>query len=226
MKAVPLFAWTLALALVVAAPLQSSAQATSKAKEDKSETGKSAAASSGKMASADAKFLTEAAHGGMAEVEMGRLASERGSSDAVKQFGQRMVADHGKANDELKQLAQQKGLTLPTDLDSKDRKAMDKLSKLSGAEFDKAYMKDMVRDHDKDVKDFQRESQKAHDADVKSWAAKTLPVLKEHQQEAKQVSASVGGGSHMGRMGSKEKSGSSTGGSASPATAPQPAGSR
>jgi len=213
MKAVPLFAWTLALALVVAAPLQSSAQATSKAKEDKSETGKTAAASNGKMASADAKFLTAAAHGSMAEVEMGRLASERGSSDAVKQFGQRMVADHGKASDELKQLAQQKGLVLPTDLDRKDRNAMNKLAKLSGAEFDKAYMKDMVRDHDKDVKEFQREAQKAHDADVKAWAAKTLPVLQEHQQEAKQVAASVGGGSRMGRS-------PSTGGSASPVTAP------
>ena len=204
MKGVLLYAWTLALALVVAAPLQSSAQTTPK------ET-------SGKMASSDTKFMTEAARGNMAEVELGRLATERGSSDAVKQFGQRMVSDHGKANDELKQLAQQKGVTLPTDLDSKHRKTMDRLSKLSGAEFDKAYAKDMVRDHDKDVKEFQREAQKAHDADLKSWAGKTLPVLQEHQQQAREMSASVGAG---GRMGSKTKGSTSTGGSASPATAP------
>jgi putative membrane protein len=220
MKPVPLYAWTLAIALVAAAPLQSHAQATTK---EKTETGKTSSANGGKMASSDTKFLTNAAHGNMAEVEMGRLASERGGSDTVKQFGQRMVADHGKANDELKQLAQQKGLALPTDVDSKDRKAMDKLSKLSGAEFDKAYAKDMVRDHDKDVKEFQREAKKAHDADVRSWAAKTLPVLEEHQQQARQMSASMGG--HT-RMGSKEKKSSpSTGGSASPATAPS-AGSR
>jgi putative membrane protein len=204
MNAVPLYAWTLALALVAAAPLQSSAQTTSK------ET-------SGKMASSDAKFMTEAARGNMAEVELGRLATERGSSDAVKQFGQRMVSDHGKANDELKQLAQQKGLTLPTDLDSKHKKTIDKLSKLSGAGFDKAYAKEMVRDHDKDVKEFQHEAQKARDADLKSWAGKTLPLLQEHQQQARQMSASVGAD---GRMGSKSKNSTSTGGSASPATAP------
>jgi putative membrane protein len=218
MKAVPLYACTLALALMIAAPPHGSAQTMPK------EGAKASAASDGKMASSDSKFINEAAQGGMAEVELGKLASERGSSDAVKQFGQRMVTDHGKANDELKQLAQQKGVTLPTDLDSKHKKTIDRLSKLSGADFDKAYARDMVRDHDKDVKDFQRESQKAKDADLKSWAGKTLPVLKEHQQQAREMSTSVGGGGGR-RAGAKGPSSGTSSGAASPSTAP-PSGTR
>jgi putative membrane protein len=229
MKAVPLYACTLALALVLAAPPHGRAQTSTKSEA------KTSASSSGKMASADSKFITEAAQGGMAEVELGRLASEHGSSDAVKQFGQRMVTDHGKANDELKQLAQEKGVTLPTELDSKHKKTMDRLSKMSGAEFDRAYAKEMVRDHNKDVKDFQRAAQKGRDADLKSWAGKTLPVLQEHQQQAQQMSASVGGGGAGRRAGAKSgsagsmsggsTSGGSTSGAASPSTAP-PSGSR
>jgi putative membrane protein len=226
MKAVTFSACTLALALVIAAPLHGSAQTTSTT--SKSE-GKTSAAGSGKLASADSKFITEAAEGGLAEVEMGRLASERGSSDAVKQFGQRMVTDHGKANDELKQLAQEKGVTVPTELNSKDKKQLDRLSKLSGADFDKAYARDMVRDHNKDVKEFQKQAQKGRDADLKSWAGKTLPVLQEHEQQAKQMSASVGAaggrrtgaksGSSGSMSGSSTTSGS-TSGAASPSTAP------
>ncbi len=169
-------------------------------------------ASTGKT-TADQKFMTKAAEGGMAEVALGRLASEHGGSDAVKQFGQRMVTDHGKANDELTQLAQQKGVSLPTAPDAKDQKLIDRLSKLSGADFDRAYMRAMVRDHNKDVKEFQREAQRGKDADVQSWASKTLPTLQEHQQQAKQLVATVKG---KGGSRAARQSSSTEGGSASP----------
>jgi len=103
--------------------------------------------SSGQLSAADKTFMTKAAQGGMAEVELGQLATQKGQSDDVKKFGQRMVDDHSKANDQLKSLASEKGVTLPTSLDAKDRALKDRLSKMSGAQFDKAYMQAMVKDH-------------------------------------------------------------------------------
>jgi putative membrane protein len=143
------------------------------------------------LSSEDRAFLTEAAQGGMAEVEMGRLATERASNPAVKQFGQRMVDDHSKANDELKQVAARKGVTLPTALDSEHRDKMERLSKLSGAAFDREYMKEMVADHDKDVKEFQKESERATDPDVKAFASKTLPTLEQHLELAGETNKKV-----------------------------------
>jgi putative membrane protein len=157
------------------------------------------------MAAADQKFMAKAASGGKAEVELGRLASERGTSDAVKQFAQRMVTDHGKANEELTQLAQRKGIALPTE----HKQLVDRLAKLSGTEFDRAYSGEMHRDHDADVKEFQHQAKSAKDADVKAWAAQTLPVLQEHQRQGHQL-ATVGAGAGR-RTPSSE-------GSASPST--------
>ena len=135
----------------------------------------------GSLSAADSKFIHEAAAGGMAEVELGRLAADKASSPDVKQFGQRMVDDHGKANDELKSLASQKGVTLPSSPDAAQKSTQARLSKLSGDAFDRAYMQDMVKDHDKDVAAFKRASTTAADADLKAWAAKTLPTLEEHR---------------------------------------------
>ena len=141
---------------------------------------------------ADHKFVQEAAIGGMAEVELGKLAEQNASSDQVKSFGKRMVDDHGKANDELKTLAQNKNITLPTDLDAKHKALRDRLSKLHGAEFDKAYMQAMLQDHKKDVNEFRHESTSAADPDVKSFAAKTLPTLEEHLRLAQDTNKAVG----------------------------------
>src|SRR6185437_11610509 len=126
-------------------------------------------------------FVMKAAGGGMAEVELGRLATEKASSPDVKQFGQRMIDDHGKANDELKGLATRKNITLPAAPDAKHKATQDRLSKLSGTAFDRAYMADMVADHNADVAEFMHASKMAKDPDVKAWAAKTLPTLQEHQ---------------------------------------------
>jgi putative membrane protein len=147
--------------------------------------------SANRLASGDHTFVTKAAQGGMAEVKLGTLATQKADNADVKAFGQQMVDDHSKANDELKQLASKKGITLPTDIDSKDQATYDRLSKLSGAEFDRAYMNDMVSDHRKDVSEFRHESQSGSDPDVKAWAAKTLPTLEHHLQMAESTDAKV-----------------------------------
>jgi len=145
-----------------------------------------------KPVSADQVFVMKAARGGMAEVQLGQLAVEKASSDEVKKFGQRMVTDHGKANDELKSLAQQKNVTLPTDVDAKDKATHDRLAKMSGAEFDRAYMRSMLSDHRTDVNEFKKESTSGKDPEVKAWAAKTLPTLEEHLRMAEDANKVVG----------------------------------
>ncbi len=148
-------------------------------------------ARSATLTESDRNFLMEAAQGGMAEVELGRLASQKAQNPEVKRFGERMVTDHSKANDELKQLATQKGVTLPTDLGAEQKQEMDRLSKLSGAAFDREYMKLMVEDHDKDVKAFQDEANRATDPDVRSFASKILPIITEHQKVAHDIAAKL-----------------------------------
>jgi putative membrane protein len=144
-------------------------------------------ASPSQVAPSDKKFVREAAQGGMAEVELGKLATEKASSDEVKKFGQRMVDDHTKAGNELKQIAGEKGIVVSQQLSAKDKMTKDRLSKLSGEQFDKAYMADMVKDHTQDVADFQKEVNSGADSDVKNFAAKTLPTLQDHLREAKQI---------------------------------------
>jgi len=144
------------------------------------------------LSSQDRDFLTEAAMGGLMEVELGRVAAQQGASDVVKQFGQRMVDDHSKANSELMSLASSKGITLPADLDEKHRNEVAKFSKMTGTEFDRAYAKMMLNDHIKDVAAFEKESTKGVDPDLKAFAAKTLPTLQEHLQLAKPMNSQVG----------------------------------
>lgn len=139
-------------------------------------------------------FVMEAAMGGMMEVELGKLAAQQGTSDVVKQFGQRMVDDHSKANMELQQVASSKGLTLPTGLDEKHKNELAKYSKMTGPEFDKAYSKAMLSDHVKDVAAFEKESTKGNDADIKAFASKTLPTLREHLDMAKAMNGQKGAG--------------------------------
>jgi len=125
-------------------------------------------------------FMMEAAKGGMAEVELSRLALTKAQNAEVKQFAQRMVQDHTNANTELKQLAGKKNVALPTELDAAHKSMADRISKLSGAEFDKEYVNAMVQDHEKDVNLFRTQSESGTDADAKAFAAKTLPTLQMH----------------------------------------------
>ena len=128
----------------------------------------------------DSKFAVEAASGGMTEVALGKLAQEKGENTKVKNFGAMMVTDHTKANMELMGLAKTKSITLPTVPGADDQKVIDKLSKLSGKDFDKAYVSDMIDDHKNDIKKFQDAAKNCSDADLKGFASKTLPTLQNH----------------------------------------------
>ena len=143
----------------------------------------------GKLATADSMFVRKAAEGGMAEVKLGQLAKEKGSNQAVKNFGDRMVRDHSKANDELKDVASKKGVTLRDSMNASNKALYDRLSRLSGDAFDKAYMRAMIQDHQEDVSEFRRESQGATDPDVRQFASKTLPTLEEHLRLAQNTSS-------------------------------------
>lgn len=154
------------------------------------ESGKASAKSS--MA-ADSRFAKEAAQGGMAEVKLGQLAQDKGSNDAVKSFGKRMVDDHSKAGEKLKEAASKENVTLPTEISAEDQAIYDRLSKLSGAAFDRAYAKDMVKDHQTDVAAFQKEANGGKSESLKSFASDTLPTLQDHLKEAKEMMKAVGG---------------------------------
>jgi putative membrane protein len=243
---------------------QSGKQTTKTDQHDHSKQNKAASdmtqnTSSSALASDDRKFIMEAAHDGMMEVKMGRMAADKASNADVKAFGQRMVDDHSRANTELMALASQKGVTLPgasdmamTDQSSsnvsnttaqssnqqssstsstsgqqsstspttaqpsstdtaaaaqrharvetntgetlKDQENTNKMMGLSGDAFDREYMNMMVKDHEKAVKDFEKVSTKAKDPDVRAFAAKTLPTLREHLQQARDIQSRVKGG--------------------------------
>lgn len=144
------------------------------------------------MKSADSTFAMKAAQGGMAEVKMGQLAADKGTNPDVKAFGQQMVDDHTKANNDLKSVAQSENMTLPTDVNAKDQAMYDKLSKMSGAMFDKMYVNNMVKDHEEDVKEFQKESTSGHDAQIKNFASTALPVLQGHLSKIKSIQSTMG----------------------------------
>jgi putative membrane protein len=125
--------------------------------------------------------------GGMAEVQLGQLASEKAQSADVKQFGQKMVDDHTKLNDQMKPVASQLGVTPPTSIDAKDQALATKLNGLSGEEFDKAYIKAMLKDHQKDVADFQKEATTGSSPQVKDAASQGEKVISEHLNMIRQI---------------------------------------
>ena len=159
---------------------QSAATSPSTSANKPTATQSTGTAPAANLARGDRKFLEEAAQGGMAEVEMGRLATQRAGDASVREFGARMVSDHSAANAELKAIAAKKGMQLPSEVNSSQKSEIDKLSKMSGDEFDKEYMSAMVKDHEEDGKDFETQAKDGNDADIKAFAAKTLPKLQEH----------------------------------------------
>jgi len=138
----------------------------------------------------DADFVEKAAMAGMTEVELGRHASEHAASPAVRAFGQKMVADHSKANAELSAIAEKQGISVPAAMDDQHRKEVAKLTGKHGSDFDEAYMKMMVADH-KDVLAEFRTQAKEGKTEVDRFAAKTLPTLESHLNQAKSVKASL-----------------------------------
>ena len=140
---------------------------------------------------ADREFVSKAATGGTAEVELGRVATQRAVRPSVRSFAERMVADHGRANAELAALARRKGLDVPTALEPSQQAMRDRLSGLSGPDFDRAYMSEIVRDHTEDVALFERAAEISSDPDLKAWATRSLPMLRDHLALARQVNSEV-----------------------------------
>ncbi len=147
--------------------------------------------SRGQLSSSDYKFAKEAAMGGMFEVNLGNMAGSNSRNPAVQQFGQHMVKDHGDAGQKLQQIATAKGATLPTELTSKQQHEIDRLSKLSGTEFDKAYVSLMVKAHKTDERLFKKGSADIQDADLKNFFATTLPTIQEHLRMAEDLENNV-----------------------------------
>lgn len=146
------------------------------------------------IAEEDRQFANRAAAGGIAEVELGKLAKVIAVNRDVKKYAERMVADHGKANDELKAIAATKGIPLPTAPSRVTQGELDKLQKQTGAAFDLAYMEHMVKDHKKDIAEFEKQAKSGKDADLKKWAAEKLPTLQEHLKLAEAALASASKG--------------------------------
>lgn len=143
--------------------------------------------STAKSAGGDAAFVREAATAGIAEVELGQLGVQRATSSDVKSYAQMVVEDHGKANEELKSLASRKQLAVPEQPKSYQKAEKARLEKLSGAAFDDAFMKTMAADHEKAVSLFSKQAASGSDSELKDWAQKTLPTLKEHLTKAQEL---------------------------------------
>ena len=140
----------------------------------------------------DQAFAKGAAQGGLTEIQLGKLALTKGTNQNVKDFGQKMVDDHTRISDDLRSVAGQKDIMLSTDLTSAGRALVNRLSGLSGDAFDKAYMGAMVKDHQTDLADFQKEASSGADKDLQGFASRTLPILRQHLDMAKSTAASVG----------------------------------
>lgn len=149
------------------------------------------ATTSQSLSADDRHFATRAAEAGMGEVELGKLAEQKAENKQVKQFGARMVHDHSQANDRLKQIAATGNMTLPMRLETSAQKDLDKLTKLSGEQFDRAYISKQVSGHEKLIKEFKKEAQSGKDADLRAFASNTLPTLEEHLQLAKSAQQAI-----------------------------------
>lgn len=135
----------------------------------------------------DREFAKKAAAGGVAEVKLGQLAIDKATSDTVKNFGKRMMDDHRKANEQLKRTVARENIELPSEMNEHDQDVYNRLSQLSGAEFDKAYARDMVSDHKQDIAAFKTESDSGKDQAIKDFAFRTLPTLEEHMKLAREM---------------------------------------
>ena len=141
------------------------------------------------LSSTDSNFVMQAAQTGMLEVMLGKLAMQRGSSAGVKQYGEKMVDEHTRANQELMQLAMQKGVELPREMSSQNKALTDRLSRLSGTSFDAAYKQAMIDSHNQAIALFQAQSQQGQDPELKAWASQKLPNLQAHLQMVNQMLA-------------------------------------
>jgi putative membrane protein len=139
----------------------------------------------------DKEFMSKAAQSGMAEVQLGEMAAAKGESGEIRMFGQKMSFDHSQVNNQLKAIAAQKAITLPTEVSSKHKQDIDKLSKLSGAAFDKEYVRLMIEEHEKDVAEFQKQADNGSEIETKMFAIENLPKLQMHLGMIKNFSTRI-----------------------------------
>ncbi len=144
-------------------------------------------AANANLSSTDREFVNKAAETGMAEVELARLGEQKGSSDQVKDFAKKLADDHTKANDELKRIAGDMNVNLPSEMDSRDRKALDRLQNLSGAQFDREFLRMAQQHHQQDVQLFQHQAKNGENEQLKSFASNTLPTLQNHLETARSM---------------------------------------
>ncbi len=141
----------------------------------------------GQASPADRMFVKNALQGGMAEVQLGQLTLQKSNNEQIKQFAQKMIDDHSKLGDQMKPVAQQIGVDLPTEISKKDKATIAKLQALSGSAYDQAYVKDMVKDHKKDLSEFQMEASTGQDQAVKDAASQGSQVIAQHLQLIQQI---------------------------------------
>ncbi len=139
----------------------------------------------------DAKFATDAANGGLAEVALGKLAQQKSVNEKVRDFGAMMVKDHSNAGAELADIAKAKNITLPAAVSADEQKKIDALAKKSVKDFDKAYIDAMEDGHNKALKLFQDEAQKGTDAALKAFASRTVAVVQKHLEAISEIRASM-----------------------------------
>ncbi len=145
-----------------------------------------------KLSGQEKDFVMEAARSSMAEKQMSDLAEQKARSESVKTLAKEIKDEHTQVVDKLQQIASNKNVSLPSDVSRADRTVIDRLRNLSGEEFDKEYMKQTVKEHQKDVEHYRQQARSAKDQEVKEYAQNTLPTLEQHLDRARQVSESIG----------------------------------
>lgn len=151
-----------------------------------------------KLTKSDKKFIDRAVTNSMAEVELGRLAQEKATNPAVRQYAEQMVRDHSQASQELKDMAQSKGVQPPSTLDKKDQSTIRSLRDLSGAEFDKRYVRATIEHHRNDVTAMNKEAKRAKDPDLKNWISETLPTVENNLRTAQNITSQLETGGRGG----------------------------
>ena len=140
----------------------------------------------------DREFLTDAARGASMEVQLGNFAAQKATNDEVKRFGQRLATDHSQGGQTIRQMASNLKFTLPQELTPEQRNLVSRLENLSGKAFDREYIKEMVADHVKDISEYERAAAQATIAEIKQYASQSLPMLRDHLKQAREIAAKLG----------------------------------
>ena len=170
------------------------AQNTTNSNSNQNTTNSSGDTKTSNKKNSDSKFMMMAATSDMNEIGLSQQALSKSTNEEVKKLAQMMIDDHTKSSEELKPIAASKGVVLPAEMDSKHKSAMEKMTSMSGMEFDTAYVKMMVKDHEKAVALYQKETDGGKDAEAKTFAAKTLPVVQMHLDMSRKLMSSMSGG--------------------------------